>query len=100
MKARHHVATFLLIAASHAELKTNVKFEHRISDQSDPIEAWHNEVNNVGDDYEEVDDDCEHSVDDDVDGQDGSKTLGFDVENDDNDNVDDETIYYIHEESL
>ena len=54
MKARHLVVTFLLIAASHAKLKTNVNFEQRISDQSGPIEAWYNEVNNVGDDYEEV----------------------------------------------
>ena len=54
MKARHLVVTFLLIAASHAKLKTNVNFEHHISEQSGPIEAWYNEVNNVGDDYEEV----------------------------------------------
>ena len=53
MKAPHLVATFLLIA-SHAKLKTNVNFEQRISEQSDPIEAWYNEVNNFGDDYEEV----------------------------------------------
>ena len=56
-------------------------------------------VMTMNDDYDEVDDDYEDTVDDDDDGQDGSKTLGFDVENDDNDNVDDGRIYNIHEKS-
>ena len=48
---------------------------------------------NDNDDYEDTVDD------DDDDGYDGSKTLGFEVQNDDNDNVDDERIYNIHEKS-